>query len=628
MGGVCLPDGLAATIFLWRDITRGMPTMRLKEVASTFAQLPTLLRVKKALEPRPPDTCDSLAIRMERVVERFGDRPALIFEGVTVTWNDVNERSNRYTNALKDLGISRGDTVSVVMENRIEFICLLAALHKIGAVASLINTNLTGNALVHCLGITRSGICVFGEERLSAIDDVRVTASDSGVERFLFVADMGQSTRPDWADDLDVLSQGLSSANPPDTGDTTIAETALNIFTSGTTGLPKAAVVSHRRLLASAQGSYLGGLQCTEKDCIYLCLPLYHGTGLFLGVGAALSTGACLFIRRKFSGSKFLQEAREYNTTCFVYIGELCRYLLNTPEAADDHRNPVTRVMGNGLRPDVWHQFKRRFGIQRVAEFYGSSEGNVAFVNLLNRDCTVGTTTLPIELVRYDVEEDEVVRGPDDRLIRVDPGEPGLLLAKITEDTRFEGYTSDAETEKKIIRNAFEDGDAWFNSGDLMRSVDVGFSLGLIHYQFVDRVGDTYRWKSENVSTNEVGEVINGHHQVHLCNVYGVDVPGAEGKAGMAAVVLADGERDLDLESFSAYINAQLPTYARPVFLRIQKEIDTTGTFKMVKGQLRKEAYDTDVVQDALYVLKPGHEAYTPLDASFAAELRAGRGGY
>lgn len=602
--------------------------MALREVFSTFAHLPTLLRVKKSLEPKPLNTPDSLAIRMETVVERFGNRPAVIFEGTTLTWNEVNERSNRYAHALKSLDITRGDTVSVVMENRIEFICLLVALHKIGAVASLINTNLTGNSLVHCLSITESKTCVFGEECLSAINDVRATASETGVERYLFVTDVGQSTCPDWSDDLDVLAQQQSSANPPDTGDTTIGETALNIFTSGTTGLPKAAVVSHRRLLASAAGSYLGGLRCTEKDCIYLCLPLYHGTGLFLGVGASLSTGACLFIRRKFSGSNFLKEARENNTTCFIYIGELCRYLLNTPEAADDHLNPITRVMGNGLRPDVWHQFKRRFGIERVAEFYGASEGNVGFVNVLNRDCTVGTTTMPIEIVSYDVEEDEIVRGADGRLIRVDPGEPGLLLGKITEDTKFDGYTSEAETEKKIIRDAFEDGDAWFNSGDLMRTIDVGFSLGLPHFQFVDRVGDTYRWKSENVSTNEVGEVINSHPQVRFCNVYGVDIPGADGKAGMAAIVLGHGESTLDLESFSAHVKSQLPSYARPVFIRIQSDIDTTGTFKMVKGQLRKEGYDIDAVQDPLYVLKPGSENYAPLDASFAAEIRAGRGGY
>ncbi|MDZ7785253.1 MAG: long-chain-acyl-CoA synthetase [Halioglobus sp.] len=602
--------------------------MALREVVSTFAHLPTLLRVKKTLEPKPLNTPDSLAIRMEKVVERFGSRPAVIFEGTTLTWNEVNERSNRYAHALKHLDITRGDTVSVVMENRIEFICLLVALHKIGAVASLINTNLTGNSLVHCLGITGSKTCVFGEERLSTINDVRATARENGVERYLFVTDLGQSTCPDWSDDLDVLAQEQSSANPPDTGDTTIGETALNIFTSGTTGLPKAAVVSHRRLLASAAGSYLGGLRCTEKDCIYLCLPLYHGTGLFLGVGASLSTGACLFIRRKFSGSNFLKEARENNTTCFIYIGELCRYLLNTPEAADDHRNPITRVMGNGLRPDVWHQFKRRFGIERVAEFYGASEGNVGFVNLLNRDCTVGTTTIPIEIVSYDVENDEMVRGADGRLIRVEQGEPGLLLAKITEDNKFDGYTSEAETEKKIIRDAFEDGDAWFNTGDLMRTIDVGFSLGLPHFQFVDRVGDTYRWKSENVSTNEVGEVINDHPQVRFCNVYGVDIPGADGKAGMAAIVLGDGESALDLESFSAHVRSQLPSYARPVFIRVQSDIDTTGTFKMVKGQLRKEGYDIEAVQDPLYVLKPGTETYTPLDPSFVAEIRAGRGGY
>ncbi|MGB1139798.1 MAG: long-chain-acyl-CoA synthetase [Halioglobus sp.] len=602
--------------------------MALREVVSTFAHLPTLLRVKKSLEPRPMDTPDSLAIRMEAIVERFGDRPAVIFEGTTLTWNQVNERSNRYAHALKGVGVSRGDTVSVIMENRTEFVCLLVALHKIGAIASLINTNLTGNSLVHCLSITGSKTCVYGEERLAAIDEVRGAAGENGMEHFLFVADLGQSSCPEWSDDLDVLAQDQSSANPAETGETTIGETALNIFTSGTTGLPKAAVVSHRRLLASAAGSYLGGLRCNENDCIYLCLPLYHGTGLFLGLGASLSTGACLFIRRKFSGSNFLKEAREHNTTCFIYIGELCRYLLNTPAATDDHQNPITRVMCNGLRPDVWHQFKQRFGIERVAEFYGASEGNVGFVNLLNRDCTVGTTTIPIEIVSYDVEEDEIVRGSDGRLLKVKEGEPGLLLAKITEDTKFEGYTSEAETEKKIIRNAFEDGDAWFNTGDLMRTIDVGFSLGLPHFQFVDRVGDTYRWKSENVSTNEVGEVINGHPQVRFCNVYGVDIPAADGKAGMAAITLAEGESSLDLESFSAHVRAQLPSYARPVFLRIQSDIDTTGTFKMVKGQLRKEGYDLGAVQDPLYVLKPGSDTYEPLDEAFAAEVKAGRGGY
>jgi len=360
----------------------------------------------------------------------------------------------------------------------------------------------------------------------------------------------------------------------------------------------------------------------------YLCLPLYHGTGLFLGLGAAFATGASIFLRRKFSGSNFLREAREHNTTCFIYIGELCRYLMNTPVAADDHKNPIVRVMGNGLRPDIWHQFKQRFGIRRIAEFYGSSEGNVGFVNLLNRDCTVGTSSIPTELVRYDVDADEIERGADGFLVRVAEGEPGLLLAKITEETRFEGYTSETETEKKIIRNAFETGDAWFNSGDLMRTIDVGYTMNLPHFQFVDRVGDTYRWKSENVSTNEVGEVINAYPQVDFCNVYGVAVPGVEGRAGMAAILLEGGTASLDLDKFSAFIANNLPHYARPVFLRLLAEMDTTGTFKMVKGKLRQEAYDLEAVTEPLFVLKPHSDIYEPLDPAFATALREGRAGY
>jgi citronellyl-CoA synthetase len=418
------------------------------------------------------------------------------------------------------------------------------------------------------------------------------------------------------------------SANPPQTGKNTLADIALYIYTSGTTGLPKASIISNRRFLLSASLSYKGGLKCTEADRIYLCLPLYHGTGLFLGVGASFATGASMFIRRKFSGSNFVSEVREHGATCFIYIGELCRYLLNVPRQPDDHQNPLAKMMGNGLRPDVWHEFKSRYGIQRIAEFYGSSEGNVAFVNMLNKDCTVGLTSIPMALVKYDVDADEIARDAQGRCIRVADGEPGLLLGKITKHTVFEGYTSQEDTEKKILRGAFAPGDAWFNTGDLMKTVDVGFSLGMPHYQFVDRVGDTFRWKSENVSTNEVGEIINGFEQVDFCNVYGVEIPKADGRAGMASLVLAEGVKTLDVDTFSAYVNEHLPVYARPVFLRIQPQLDTTGTFKMVKGELRKQAYDLEQVSDPLYVLKPRCDTYEPLDAEYAAILKAGEAGY
>ena len=600
--------------------------MSLKDVLSTLAEVPTLLQVTKETKARPLTTADCLAARVERTAARFPTHTAVIFEGQSLTWTELNAKANRCSSALHAQGLVAGDAVSLIMENRIEFLTSLIALNKLGAITALINTNLVGSPLIHCIKITKSKMCIFGEERLQEIADVKSDPGLECVKNWLFVIDAGKQLCPAWATNLEEGAE--NNTNPAQTNQNTLADVALYMYTSGTTGLPKASVITNRRFLLSSALSYKAGIKCKENDCIYLCLPLYHGTGLFLGAGAAFSTGACMFIRRKFSGSNFLYEVREHRATCFIYIGELCRYLLNVPAQPDDHNTPLTRMMGNGLRPDVWHEFKNRFGVERIAEFYGSSEGNVAFINMLNKDCTVGSTSVPIALVKYDVDADEIVIDGSGHCVLVADGEPGLLLGKITEKTSFEGYTSKEETEKKILRDIFETGDAWFNTGDLMKTVDVGFSLGLPHFQFVDRVGDTFRWKSENVSTNEVGEIINAHTQIDFCNVYGVEIPKADGRAGMASLVLTEGLDTLDIESFSNHVNEHLPAYARPVFLRIQSEMDTTGTFKMVKGELRKEGYDLDQVNDLIFVLKPRSDTYVRLTEDFAAILKAGDAGY
>ena len=600
--------------------------MSLKDVLSTLAEVPTLLQVTKETKARPLTTRDCLAARVERTAARFPTHTAVIFEGQSLTWTELNAKANRCSSALHAQGLVAGDAVSLIMENRIEFLTSLIALNKLGAITALINTNLVGSPLIHCIKITKSKMCIFGEERLQEIADVKSDPGLECVKNWLFVKDAGKQLCPAWATNLEEGAE--NNTNPAQTNQNTLADVALYMYTSGTTGLPKASVITNRRFLLSSALSYKAGIKCKENDCIYLCLPLYHGTGLFLGAGAAFSTGACMFIRRKFSGSNFLHEVREHRATCFIYIGELCRYLLNIPAQPDDHNTPLTRMMGNGLRPDVWHEFKNRFGVERIAEFYGSSEGNVAFINMLNKDCTVGSTSVPIALVKYDVDADEIVIDGSGHCVLVADDEPGLLLGKITEKTSFEGYTSKEETEKKILRDIFETGDAWFNTGDLMKTVDVGFSLGLRHFQFVDRVGDTFRWKSENVSTNEVGEIINAHTQIDFCNVYGVEIPKADGRAGMASLVLTEGLDTLDIESFSNHVNEHLPAYARPVFLRIQSEMDTTGTFKMVKGELRKEGYDLDQVNDLIFILKPRSDTYVRLTEDFAAILKAGDAGY
>lgn len=602
--------------------------MGIVDVVSVLSEMPTLLKLKKGMVPRPASVADCFGARVEANALKFGQRSAIVFEGQEVNWSEFNALANRYAHYLKSQGVQRGDTVSVIMENRIEFLALLVGVNKIGVTAGLINTNLTGKPLVHCITVTHSKKCIFGSEVSGALNEVKDELGLTEGEDYFEMPDGGLDTTTNWAKNLAEGAAAASPENPEETSLITLGEVALYIFTSGTTGLPKAAVLSNRRYLTSADMAAMAGFKCTEQDRMYICLPLYHGTGLMVGAGAAMVSGASMFIRRKFSASNFLPEVREHGCTLLVYIGELCRYLSNTEAQAGDDKNPLRSMMGNGMRPDVWLGFKKRFGISRVAEFYGASEGNVAFANLMNRDCTVGMTSAEVALVEYDVDNDEIVRDAAGRCVPVKAGEPGLLLGKITEDTVFEGYTDPEATEKKIVRSALETDDAWFNSGDLMRTVDVGFTLGYPHYQFVDRVGDTFRWKSENVSTNEVGEIINGFDQIKFCNVYGVEIPGTDGRAGMAAVTLQDGVAELDVDAFSTFLRSELPAYAVPLFVRIQPDIDVTGTFKMVKGDLRKQAYDIRSFDDTVYALLPGSDRYAAFDLAMLEKIEAREAGF
>lgn len=602
--------------------------MGIVDVVSVLSEMPTLLKLKKGMVPRPASVADCFGARVEANALKFGQRSAIVFEGQEVNWSEFNALANRYAHYLKSQGVQRGDTVSVIMENRIEFLALLVGVNKIGVTAGLINTNLTGKPLVHCITVTHSKKCIFGSEVSGALNEVKDELGLTEGEDYFEMPDGGLDATTNWAKNLAEGAAAASSENPEETSLITLGEVALYIFTSGTTGLPKAAVLSNRRYLTSADMAAMAGFKCTEQDRMYICLPLYHGTGLMVGAGAAMVSGASMFIRRKFSASNFLSEVREHGCTLLVYIGELCRYLSNTEAQAGDDKNPLRSMMGNGMRPDVWLGFKKRFGITRVAEFYGASEGNVAFANLMNRDCTVGMTSAEVALVEYDVDNDEIVRDAAGRCVPVKAGEPGLLLGKITEDTVFEGYTDPEATEKKIVRSALETDDAWFNSGDLMRTVDVGFTLGYPHYQFVDRVGDTFRWKSENVSTNEVGEIINGFDQIKFCNVYGVEIPGTDGRAGMAAVTLQDGVAELDVDAFSTFLRSELPAYAVPLFVRIQPDIDVTGTFKMVKGDLRKQAYDIRSFDDTVYALLPGSDRYAAFDLAMLEKIEAREAGF
>lgn len=578
-----------------------------------------VLATAATTKPPAPDELASFSLLVEQNASRHANEIALICEGESVSWSTLNERANRIANNLRDQGIRQGDCISLFMHNRIEFVVNVVAICKLGAVAGLINTNLTRQQLTHCVTLTESKKIIFGEELTEPLNEIRDDLNLEDGQDYLFVRDTGTDPAPNWAVELDSHNSAGNHSNPEETSQVTIGSTGFYIFTSGTTGLPKAAKVSHRRMLPAAAMSANMLLRIKQTDRMYNCLPLYHGTGLMIGLTAAFTVGASTVIRRRLSVTAFWDDVRKHECTCFVYIGEFIRYLMSTPPSPKDRENNVRAIVGNGLRPDIWHAFKQRFEIDRIGEFYGASEGNGGFANVFNKDCTVGLGTAPAKIIAYDVANDEIIRDENGFCIEVNDGEAGLLAIEITDKSDFEGYTSQEASEKKILRNVFGEGDAYFNSGDLMKVVDVGFAFGQKHYQFVDRVGDTFRWKSENVSTNEVGEIINQHPDIVFTNVYGVEIPGADGRAGMGAMVLREGltATDLDLESLSAHIVGNLPSYARPIFLRVLSELPTTTTHKLQKNELRDQAFHLDHVGDPMLVLKPHEKVYSRLDSDY-----------
>lgn len=543
---------------------------------------------------------------------------AILYEDVRYTHREVHEISNRWANMLSRLGVRRGDPVAVLMENRPEMIFVIAGIVKLGAIAAVINTRQRRHALEHSLRTSQARTFVIGEELWDAFAESRNDAGEGPAPRLLWVRDQGRGGAPPGATDAAPALAASLAMVPTELGSVKLGDPCFYIYTSGTTGLPKASIMSHFRWMKAAGGFGSAAMGLGPDDIVYVALPFYHNNALTVGWGGAVVAGAAIAIRRKFSVTQFWEDVRRHRATAFIYIGELCRYLLNQPPSPGDRDHRVRCIGGNGLRPDIWRAFKERFGIKEVYEFYAASEGNTGFVNFLNLDFTVGFCPAPYEIVLYDVDRDEPVRDDKGFLVRAPRGGVGLLISEIDDRNAFDGYTDKAATEKKILRDVFARGDAWFNSGDLLR--DMGFG----HAQFIDRIGDTFRWKGENVSTNEVAEVLNLWPQIAESTVYGVQVPGAEGKCGMASLTLRVPLEELDLAGLAAHVRAQLPSYAWPLFLRVQQEIEVTGTFKQVKSELRRQGYDPALVKEPLFVWPGGAGSYVRLDAALHEAL--GRG--
>ncbi|KIQ17193.1 long-chain-acyl-CoA synthetase, partial [Rhodococcus sp. MEB064] len=393
-------------------------------------------------------------------------------------------------------------------------------------------------------------------------------------------------------------------------------EKAFYIFTSGTTGMPKASLMSHFRWMKSMSGLGSMGVRLDKNDVLYCCLPLYHNNALTVSLSSVLASGATLAIGKQFSVSNFWKDVRENEATAFTYIGELCRYLLTQDETPQDSDNTIRLIVGNGLRPEIWEEFTTRFGISRVAEFYGASECNIAFINAFNIDRTAGFCPLPYAVVEYDDETGKAKRDDSGRLSKVGAGGVGLLLSKITDRAPFDGYSDEEATNKKLLKDGFKDGDCWFDTGDLVRQ------QGFRHVAFVDRLGDTFRWKGENVATTQVEGALNSHPDVDQAVVFGVDIDKTDGKAGMAAVTLRGG-KSFDGNSFAQHAYKNLPGYAVPLFIRVVESLEATSTFKSKKVELRKIGYgDGD---GDLYVLKGKSGGYVESYDGYVDEVGAGK---
>lgn len=548
--------------------------------------------------------------------------PALLYNDLKLSYREFNAWCNRIANYFSQRGVVKGDVIAVFIENRPELLAITGGLSKIGAISALINTSQRQKVLSHSLSLVSPKLCIIGEELLPAYEEVKNDDLLRNIPNY-YVANTDTLKHYGDATDgyLNLASEiaGHTETNPTTTDSIKAEDVCFYIYTSGTTGYPKAAVLGHGRWMHLYGSLGLATTKIYPSDIIYVTLPFYHGTAMVACWATALANGAGMAIRSKFSASEFWPDVKKYQATCFGYVGELCRYLMNQPFHEDEKNNTITKVLGNGLRPDVWQSFKQRFGIEEVYELYGASEGNIGFANWFNLDNTIGIAPSPWALVKYDKDSEQPIRKADGHAEKVKKGEPGLLLAKITKRTPFEGYTEKEKTEKCIITDVFKSGDAYFNTGDVLKEV------GQRHVQFVDRLGDTYRWKGENVSTTEVEHLINNHAEIEESVAYGVEIPNTNGRAGMVSIRLTNGEDKTNFSSIHDHIKNVLPNYAVPVFLRIQNQMQTTGTFKYQKSALKKEGYDISKIQDAVYVLLPRADEYIPVTTEIRDRINNGK---
>ncbi|WP_020653344.1 long-chain-acyl-CoA synthetase [Massilia niastensis] len=578
----------------------------------TQAKLDRRNAASTAIRPKDPYT---IADRVEQLARDAGERLFLAYGEQRFTYAELDARANQFAHAALARGIGPGDVCAIAIENRPAFYFAWFGLLKIGAVVAFLNTNVNGRALVHAITSTGASAVIVGEECQA---NFSATPELPAVTQHL-LPDPEKPLQAGLRDSLDwsfarQLDAAPRTAPPPGLrAGITAEQPAVLVFTSGTTGLPKAAVYSHLRWLMSGDVMQVT-IDARADDVFYCCLPLYHGAASLAVTSTALKAGAAIALRRKFSVRAFWHDIRQYRVTVWQYIGEVCRYLANQPPDPADRDHRLRCIMGAGFNTDAWNRWVARFGPMDIYEGWGGTESNTNLINVDNYPGSVGRVPYwektNFRLLRYDIENDRLVRGEDGFCILCEPGEIGEGSGLIVTDPdigggRFEGYTSAEATEKKILRNVFRSGDAYWSSGDLLRYDADGY------FYFVDRIGDTFRWKSENVSTQEVAETLAELPGAELINIYGVTVPGHEGRAGMAAIVMQPGAQ-FDPAAFYALTEARLPRYAAPLFARIAPAPELTSTYKLRKVDLQAQGYDPRAFDDPLFVRDEQGRTYRP----------------
>ncbi|XP_072550767.1 long-chain fatty acid transport protein 2 isoform X2 [Salminus brasiliensis] len=563
-------------------------------------------------------------LAVDRFLEQAARHPTrtfFVFEGETFSYGAVDRRSNRIAHALlAHSSLRAGDTAALFLRNEPDFLYAWLALAKLGCPVALLNDNIRSGSLLHCFRCSRAKVLITSAELQGVVQEILAPLREDEVCVFVMAPECVSEHMQSLTEKMENVSDSPIPRSLRAT--VTLSDPGVYIYTSGTTGLPKAAKISQMRLLGSL--AVLPSVGVTGDDVIYACLPLYHTAGFLISFISSVETGSTVILRKKFSVSQFWNDCRKHNVTVIQYIGEVIRYLCNTPKTEDDKKHKVRLAIGNGLRADVWQEFLSRFGKIDVKEFYASTESNVAFINYTGKIGAIGRVNFlyrlfPFALIKYDTEREEPVRDTKGRCIRVPTGETGLLVVKITKLAPFMGYAGNAEqTEKKRLRDVFQQGDVYFNSGDLLRMDHDHFLY------FQDRVGDTFRWKGENVATTEVSDIITQVDFIKEGNVYGVQVPDNEGRVGMAAVTVKVGA-EFDGTKLFNHVRKHLPNYAQPRFLRLQNAVELTGTFKQVKMKLVKEGFDPGEISDPLFFLSEAEQSYIPLTKTVYHSIVTGR---